>query len=138
MSKNTYFSPYYCHFQEVCRKSVIIHRTLWSGTADYELEWSAGCVDACVGLVDVRGRCGRSAPRAAKPQKADQCSGSSLRWVVFCRHFTGPRARTSNVPGSNTSSRREPSRQGGGRSCLCEYQGQTAGCSLPRKHQYLH
>ena len=93
----------------------------------------AGCVPHTDrwSLANVRGRCGRSAPRAAKPQKADQCSGSSLRWVVFCRHFTGPRARTSNVPGSNTSSRREPSRQGGGRSCLCEYQGQTAGCSLP-------
>ena len=54
----------------------------------------AGCVPHTDrwSLANVRGRCGRSAPRAAKPQKADQCSGSSLRWVVFCRHFIGPRA----------------------------------------------
>ena len=72
--------------------------------------------------------------RSATAVIPDQCSGFPLRWVVFCKHFTGTRARRSNVPTNpwwNTSPRREPSRQGGGRSCLCEYQGQTAGCSLP-------
>ena len=47
---------------------------------------------------------GTGAPRAAKPQKADQCSGSSLRWVVFCRHFTGPRARTLQITMSQAAS----------------------------------
>ena len=66
----------------------------------------AGCVPHTDrwSLANVRGRCGRSAPRAAKPQKADQCSGSSLRWVVFCRHFTGPRARTLQITMSQAAS----------------------------------
>lgn len=63
-------------------------------------------------LADVRGRCGRSAPRAAKPQKANQCSGSSLRWVVFCRHIITKSKKVANynVP-SWCSSGRKSGRQ---------------------------